>query len=95
MVWSVARLSKLIQSIQVGGQSDIRPNRCTIYALITVYMAKFMTYSLFSILSVAYIVTGVCTYVPIAKADYVLVWISDFSTSLLTGYLSFRFSRDQ
>ena len=52
IVWSVSRLSKLIEDIQVAWHSKVKPDRTKVNAIIAVYTAKFVTYLLCSVLIV-------------------------------------------
>ena len=49
IVLSVSRLSKQIEGIQVAGHSQVKPDRFKVNAIFAAFIAKTLTYFLFSI----------------------------------------------
>ena len=76
IVLSVSRLNKLIKGIQVADHNQVKPDRFKVNAIITVYMAKFETYFLFSILTcLAVLVNDTndgCLVLPFAEFAFML-----------------------
>ena len=95
IILSVSRLSKLIEGIQVAGHSQVKPDSFKVNAIFAVFIAKTLTYFLFSIFVI------VANYVhnandgdynfplcEIADIDYVLVWLADLSAICVSCFFA-------
>ena len=100
IVLSVSRLSKLIEGIQVAWYSKVKPDRFKVNAIIAVYMAKFVTYLLCSVLIVVSILVNNsnnghgCLVWPFADFSYAIVWLADLCTICVSGFFTVRLSKE-
>ena len=97
IVLSVSRLSKQIEGIQVAGHSQVKPDRFKVNSIFAVFIAKTLTYFLFSIfVLVANYVDNAndgdydLLFCEISDILYVLVCLADASAICVACFFAIR-----